>query len=242
MAGRPRRPRRPAVRRQRVAAELGIVPTTARRWMADGTVPEHRRARRARACPGATAGSAWCGRTATARQRILLPDLAEQLGVRYHELYHMVRRLGLTLEQHPATREYQITAGGRDTAPVRARAGPGPPSPVDEAPPRPPSSSTWRSAPSGSSPSAATSTSTPRPTAAAPVRHPRLGQACWIARNEPRSAERPAGRRASRSPRSSASPAQHRELMDLVRAGVLEQVPGRRACQLTAASLRSLDG
>ena len=30
-----------------------------------------------------------------------------------------------------------------------------------------------------------------------------------------------------------------RELMDLVRAGVLEQVPGRRACQLTATSLRA---
>ena len=27
--------------------------------------------------------------------------------------------------------------------------------------------------------------------------------------------------------------------MDLVRAGVLEQVPGRRACQLTATSLRA---
>jgi hypothetical protein len=27
--------------------------------------------------------------------------------------------------------------------------------------------------------------------------------------------------------------------MDLVRAGVLEQVPGRRACQLTTASLRT---
>ena len=27
--------------------------------------------------------------------------------------------------------------------------------------------------------------------------------------------------------------------MDLVRAGVLEQVPGRRACQLTPASLRT---
>ena len=29
------------------------------------------------------------------------------------------------------------------------------------------------------------------------------------------------------------------ELMDLVRAGVLEQVPGRRACQLTVRSLRA---
>lgn len=28
-------------------------------------------------------------------QRILLPDLAEQLGVRYHEVYNTVRRLGL---------------------------------------------------------------------------------------------------------------------------------------------------
>jgi hypothetical protein len=29
------------------------------------------------------------------------------------------------------------------------------------------------------------------------------------------------------------------ELMDLVHAGILEQLPGRRACQLTAASLRA---
>ena len=29
------------------------------------------------------------------------------------------------------------------------------------------------------------------------------------------------------------------ELLDLVRAGVLEEVPGRGACELTAASLRS---
>jgi len=29
------------------------------------------------------------------------------------------------------------------------------------------------------------------------------------------------------------------ELMDLVHAGILEQIPGRRACQLTATSLRA---
>jgi hypothetical protein len=29
------------------------------------------------------------------------------------------------------------------------------------------------------------------------------------------------------------------ELLDLVRAGVLEQVPGRQACELTASSLRN---
>jgi hypothetical protein len=33
-----------------------------------------------------------------------------------------------------------------------------------------------------------------------------------------------------------------RELMDLVRAGALEQIPGRRACQLTSDSLRAWMG
>jgi hypothetical protein len=61
---------------------------------------------------------------------------------------------------------------------------------------------------------------------------------CWIARNATTK------RRASQAPvgvpiADVARFAGHstRDLMDLVRAGVLEQVPGRRACRLTPASL-----
>ncbi len=80
---------------ERVAAELDIHPNTARRWMADGTVA-------AIAAPDAQGvprrysrlREVWAQRDRLA-QRILLPDLAEQLGVRYHEVYNTVRRLGL---------------------------------------------------------------------------------------------------------------------------------------------------
>lgn len=93
---------------QRVASELRIAPTTARRWMRDGTlncvvvrdanVPPSRRAR---------LSDAWSLRDRLA-DRMLLPDLAEQLGVRYHELYRMSRRLGMTLERHPTSRQFEV--------------------------------------------------------------------------------------------------------------------------------------
>ena len=40
--------------------------------------------------------------------RILLPDLAEELGVRYHDIYRTSRRLGLELERHPTSRQFDI--------------------------------------------------------------------------------------------------------------------------------------
>jgi hypothetical protein len=40
---------------------------------------------------------------------MLLPDLAEQLGLRYHEYYQIVRRLGLELEKDPAIGQYEVT-------------------------------------------------------------------------------------------------------------------------------------
>jgi hypothetical protein len=94
---------------QRVASELGIYLSTARRWMADGVVtcvvaPDERGSPRRLARLSAV-------RAARDRlaERVLLPDLAEELGLRYHELYHMVRRLDLHLKLYPGTREYQVT-------------------------------------------------------------------------------------------------------------------------------------
>jgi integrase len=94
---------------QRVAAELGIYPTTARRWMADGTIPTA-------AVPDATGvprrharlSAVWQLRDRLTGQ-ILLPDLAQDLGLRYHEAYNMLRRLGLEAEQRPGSREYQLS-------------------------------------------------------------------------------------------------------------------------------------
>ena len=95
---------------QRVADELGIAVMTARRWMADGIVASTVAPRRQRGVPRrfARLSAVWACRDRLA-ERVLLPDLAEQLGLRYHELYNMVRRLGLHLDLYPGTREYQVT-------------------------------------------------------------------------------------------------------------------------------------
>jgi len=96
------------------AAELGIYVTTARRWMADGIL-------RSIVAPDAQGvprrfarlSDVWACRDRLA-DRALLPDLAEQLGVRYHELYHTMRRLGLLLDRHPTTGEYEVTPAAAD--------------------------------------------------------------------------------------------------------------------------------
>jgi integrase len=94
---------------QRVAAELDIYPTTARRWMTDGTIPTV-------AVPDASGvprrharlSDVWQLRGRLAGQ-ILLPDVAQDLGLRYHEAYNMLHRLGLEAEQRPGSREYLLT-------------------------------------------------------------------------------------------------------------------------------------
>ena len=94
---------------RRVAQELDIYPTSARRCMADGTLPSV-------ALPDATGVSrryarlsdVWSHRDRLAG-RILLPDLAEELGMPYHEAYHALRRLGLAVEQHPTSHQYHLT-------------------------------------------------------------------------------------------------------------------------------------
>ncbi len=105
----PGRPDDPLCDARRVAAELDVYPTTARRWMADGTLPTV-------TIPDATGVSrryarlsdVWAHRDRLAG-RVLLPDLAEELGIAYHEAYHALRRLGLAVEQHPTSRQYHLT-------------------------------------------------------------------------------------------------------------------------------------
>jgi integrase len=224
---------------ERVAAELDIHPNTARRWMADGTLT-------AIVAPDAQGvprrysrlSTVWAQRDRLAR-RVLLPDLAEQLGVRYHEVYNTVRRLGLVMEQHPATRMYEVTPHAADA--VRSEFGR-----VQALHRR-----------SMKLPAAAVqlhlAASTVRLLAQRGdlVVDPETDssglrfvtrtsvRAYWIAHNEAK--RRPAqpiaavplaevARFTGETPRA---------LMDLVRAGVLEQVPGRRAAHLTAPSLRA---
>lgn len=93
---------------RRVASELRIAPTTARRWMRDGTLncvivreanqPPSRRAR---------LSDVWSLRDRLA-DRMLLPDLAAELGVSYHELYRVSRRLGMAFERHPTSRQFEV--------------------------------------------------------------------------------------------------------------------------------------
>ncbi|MDA8282087.1 MAG: site-specific integrase, partial [Actinomycetota bacterium] len=99
---------------QRVAAELDIYPTTARRWMTDGTIPTV-------AVPDATGVSRRHSRLSDIWQlrdhlagQILLPDLAHDLGLRYHEAYNMLRRLGLEGEPRPGNGDYQLTPEAAD--------------------------------------------------------------------------------------------------------------------------------
>lgn len=94
---------------QRVASELRIAPVTARRWMRDGTLRcviiadgdgiERRWAR---------LSDIWSLRDRLS-DRVILPDLAEEIGLRYHELYQTSRRLGLELEWHPTSRQFEVS-------------------------------------------------------------------------------------------------------------------------------------
>lgn len=233
-------PNDPLCDAQRVADELGIAVMTARRWMADGIVastvfPDQRGVPRR----FARLSAVWTCRDRLA-ERVLLPDLAEQLGLRYHELYNMVRRLDLHLDLYPGTREYQVTSDAAAALSAEHNR-------VRDLHRR-----------SMKLAAAARQLKVVISTAGLLVRQGDLDldpdtdssgakfvtrasvERCWIIRNAGRK------RRASQTPggvpvAEVARFTGHsiRELMDLVRAGALEQVAGRRACQLTPESLRA---
>ena len=171
--------------------------------------------------------------------RITLPDVAEQLGLRYHELYHMVRRLDLDVHQDPASREYELTseqaerlraeherivALHRRSMKLAAAA-----RQLKVAL----STISVLSRNGGLEVDPETDSSGARFVTRASV------EACWIARH--------AAKRRPAQPAAAVPIAEvtrftghsTAEIMDLVHAGVLEQVPGRRAVQLTATSLRA---
>jgi hypothetical protein len=224
---------------KRVAAELGMQKTSVLRWMEDGTLPvvvapdSNGVSRK-----WALLSEVWAVRDRRA-ERVLLPDLAEQLGLRYHELYNMVRRLDLHLDLYPGTREYQVTTDAvtvlqaeHDRVKALHRR-------------------------SIKLAAAARQLRVALSTAALLASRGELNfdpetdssgarfvgrssvDRCWIARSSVgrRSGRAPAGVPLAEVVRFTGYSA--RELMDLVRAGVLEQLPGRSACQLTPPSLRS---
>ena len=233
-------PNDPCCDAKRVAAELGIHLTTARQLMADGILactiaPDERGVPRR----FARLSSIWAYRDRLA-ERVLLPDLAQQLGLRYHELYHMVRRLGLDLDCYPGTREYEVTP--ETAAALRA----------EHERIRALHRRSVKLAAASRQLTVALSTTAllvnrgdldadPETDSSSATFVTRASvERCWIARNattKRRADQAPVGVPVAEVARFTGRGA--RELMDLVRAGVLEQVPGRRACQLTPASLRT---
>ncbi|MHB1885739.1 MAG: hypothetical protein ACYCVV_12135 [Acidimicrobiales bacterium] len=224
---------------ERVAAELDIHPNTARRWMADGTLTSVV-APDAQGVPRrySRLSAVWAQRDCLVR-RVLLPDLAEQLGVRYHEVYNTVRRLGLAMEQHPATRMYEVTPEAADAVRhefgrVRALHRRSIKLPAAAVQLHLAASTVRLLAQRGDlvvDPE--TDSSGLRFVTRTSVR------AYWIAHNEAkrRLAEPVAAVPLAEVARFTGETP--RALMDLVRAGVLEQVSGRRAAHLTVPSLRA---
>lgn len=98
----------------RVACELRVSPTTARCWMRDGTlrcvIIQDGQGLERRRVP---LSQVWALRDRL-NERVLLPDLAEELGVRYHELYRTARRLGVELKRHPTSRQFEVPIQAAD--------------------------------------------------------------------------------------------------------------------------------
>lgn len=224
---------------RRVSSELQVAETTARRWMRDGTL----RCVIVCDCEGverrwAKLSDVWAVRDRLA-DRVFLPDLAEELGVRYHEVYRTSRLLGLTLDQHPTSRQFEVPPEAAN----RLRA--------EYARVRALHQRSLKLAAAARLLDLAVSTvglmarrgeldvdpetdsSNARFVTRASV------EKCRIARpgNEPRDKlEQPTVALADVVRFTGRS---RTELLDLVRAGILTEAPGRRPCELTASSLRA---
>jgi integrase len=223
---------------RRVASELQIAPTTARRWMRDGTLRcvivkdgqgvERRWVR---------LSEVWAVRDRLT-DRILLPELAEKLGVRYHELYRTSRQLGLELERHPTSRQFEVPLA----AVKRLR--------VEHDRVRALHQRSMKLAAAARRLNLAvstvglmakrgeldidpeTDTSNACFVTCASVEKCRIAHLGRSPERKPERATVPLGDVVRFTGRTRV------ELLDLVRAGVLEEVPGRGTCELTAASLR----
>jgi hypothetical protein len=236
----PGKPGDPLCDANRVAQELDVYLTTARRWMRDGTLPTIA-VPDARAIPRryARLSDVWAHRDWLGG-RILLPDLAEQLGMRYHEAYNALHRLGIDLEQHPATRGYQLTREAADA--LRA----------EQERVRALHRRSMKLAAAAAKLRVALSTAAALSRAAQLEIDPESDSSgarfvtrgsvdrCWIARQArtkhgaPQTqAAVPIGKVARFTGRNT------RDIVDLVRAGILQQLPGRRDCEITASSLQS---
>ena len=222
----------------RVASELRIAVTTARRWLRDGTLPTITATVRGRQRRVVLLSAVWALRDRLAN-RTLLPDLAIDLGVRYHELYQLARRLDVPMELHPTSRQIEIT--GETAQVLRAEH----------------ERVTGLHARSMKLAAAARELGLAVSTVGLMAKRGDLTLDAETDSSGARFITRASVTRVSRA--RSDGPTHLRidtgivpladvirftgrsrtELLDLVRAGVLEQVPGRGRCQLTAESLRA---
>lgn len=166
-------------------------------------------------------------------------DLAGEIGVRYHDLYRTARRLGVEAQRHPTSRHLEITVAAAELLRAeytRLRA-------LHER--------------SMKLAAAARSLNLAVSTVALMVKRGQLdidpesdgSEARFVTRESvERSRDTGQGRRrVGRGPAKAVPLADVIrftgrslvELIDLVRAGVLEEVPGRGTCKLTASSLRA---
>ena len=171
--------------------------------------------------------------------RMFLPDLAEELGVRYHELYRVSRLLGLELGQHPTSRQFEVPPEAAN----RLRA--------EYARVRALHQRSVKLAAAARQLDLAVSTvglmakrgeldvdpetdsSRARFVTRASVERCRVARGGDPPRRRLEQATVPLGDVVRFTGRSRI------ELLDLVRAGVLAEVPGRGACEFTASSLRA---
>jgi hypothetical protein len=166
--------------------------------------------------------------------RILLPELAEELGVRYHEIYRISRLLGLEFEQHPTSRQFEVPP---ETA-RRLR--------VEHARVRALHKRSLKLAAAARVLDRAVSTVRlmakrgdldidPETDSSNAVFVTRASvEEC---RDSPRGEHEQATVRLADVVRFSGR--SRIELLDLVRAGLLEEIPGRGACEVTTSSLRA---
>jgi integrase len=224
---------------RRVASELRVAPTTARRWMRDGTlrcviVPDGDGIARR----WARLSEVWALRRRLA-DRVFLPDLATELGVRYHELYRTSRRLGLEFGRHPTSRQFEVPLEAArllrvEHARVRALHG-----------------RSMKLAAAARRLNLAVSTvglmakrgeldidSESDSSGARFVTRASV-EACRITRVVNSSEERFGRGAVALADVMRFTGRSRSEILDLVRAGVLEEVPGRGKCELTAESLRA---
>lgn len=170
--------------------------------------------------------------------RVLLPDLAEELGVRYHELYQTCRRLGVELDRHPTSRQFEISAEAvRLLQDEHARV-------------RVLHQRSMKMAAAATRLNLAVSTIRlmakrgqldvdPETDGSGARFVTRASVEQWAERVDDFQHQAPGVEAVALADVVRFTGRSGAELRDLVRAGVVEEVPGRRRCELTAASLRA---